>query len=195
MFGTWDTSVASLLLRAWLLGGLVFHKAVWEYLKRGGRRPPAPARLAAVKAAKLAVLGGIIVQTLVPMDLLPLADNPTVLRWAGAILFTLGVATAVSARMALGRNWSDIEVAQVKSDHAVVANGIYRYIRHPIYAGDLALLAGLELALNSWLVAGVAALALVVARKAAGEETALARSLPQYALYSQQTKRFIPFVY
>jgi protein-S-isoprenylcysteine O-methyltransferase Ste14 len=197
MFGNLDTSFGMWVLRAWLLGGLLFHKAVWEFLKRGSRtRPPAAPRLALVKAAKIMVLAGIVVQTLLPFDILPLLSGPAaLLRWLGAALFSAGLLTAVSARLELGRNWSDIEVAQLTKDHGLVATGVYRYIRHPIYAGDLLLLAGLELALNSWLVAGVAVLALVVARKVVSEEAGLARGLPEYAVYCERTKRFVPFVY
>ena len=59
-------------------------------------------------------------------------------------------------------NWSDIETAEVLCEHAVVSHGVYRYVRHPIYIGDIALLVGLELALNSWLVLGALAIAPIV---------------------------------
>jgi protein-S-isoprenylcysteine O-methyltransferase Ste14 len=71
---------------------------------------------------------------------------------------------------------------------------LYRYIRHPIYVGDLLLLAGLELSLNSWLVAGVIVMAPFVLWKAIREEQVLARALPDYDSYRMKTKRFIPFI-
>jgi protein-S-isoprenylcysteine O-methyltransferase Ste14 len=77
----------------------------------------------------------------------------------------------------------------------VVASGVYAYVRHPIYVGDLLLLLGLELALNSWLVAGVLILAPVVVLKAIKEERMLAEELPGYDSYCHRSKRFIPFVF
>ncbi len=79
-------------------------------------------------------------------------------------------------------------------EQAVVSNGPYRLIRHPIYVGDLMLLFGLELALNSWLVLGVLLLAPIVLRQAVQEEKKLALALPGYQEYCANTKRFIPFV-
>jgi protein-S-isoprenylcysteine O-methyltransferase Ste14 len=188
-----------LILRAYLLAGLVAHKVVWEALKRtpgptAGTAPrPRSAGLLLVKAAKIAVLAGILIQTVIP-DVVPLSEDPWALRLAGAALFTIGLAVAIASRLQLGRNWSDIETARVLRDQAVVSHGVYRYIRHPIYAADVLLLVGLELALNSWLVVGAAALAPVVFWKAIREERMLAESLPGYAAYCVRTKRFIPFV-
>jgi protein-S-isoprenylcysteine O-methyltransferase Ste14 len=200
MIGDLHAGLATYLVRLYLLAGLIFHKAVWEILKRKAP-PPASARpadtgMTFVKLAKIAILAGVILQTVLPFDVLPIAAPraPQPL-WAGLLLYTAGLLIAVSARLQLGRNWSDIEVAHLKRDHAVVSNGLYRYIRHPIYTGDLLLLAGLELALNSWLVVGVAVLAVAVSQKAAREERDLVSGLPAYAAYCRRTKRFIPFVF
>ena len=188
------------LLRLYLLAGLVAHKAVWEALKRrpgASSTPPHPHRgfrFLLVKAVKLAILGGIAVQTCLP-DLLPISANPLGLRIAGAVLYTAGLLTAILARIQLGANWSDIEAAQVRPAHAVVATGIYRYVRHPIYAGDLALLFGLELALNSWFILGVLALTPFVLRQAIREERQLLASLAGYDLYCSRTRRFLPFLW
>jgi protein-S-isoprenylcysteine O-methyltransferase Ste14 len=182
-------------LRLYLLAGLLAHKAVWEVLKRRSPAPPAPAattlKTRIVKTAKVGILLGIVGQTLLP-DVLPLAADATPLRAVGTLLFTVGLAMALAGRLQLGDNWSDIESAVVRREHRVVSRGIYRYIRHPIYSGDLILLAGFELALNSWLVVGPLLLAPVVARQAAKEEDALAETLPGYDQYRLRTNRFLP---
>jgi protein-S-isoprenylcysteine O-methyltransferase Ste14 len=76
----------------------------------------------------------------------------------------------------------------------VVAYGVFRYIRHPIYVGDLLLLLGLELSLNSWLVLAVVCMIPGVLRQAVREERMLVIALPGYAAYCARTKRFIPFL-
>jgi protein-S-isoprenylcysteine O-methyltransferase Ste14 len=76
----------------------------------------------------------------------------------------------------------------------LVNKGVYRYIRHPIYAGDLAMLLGLELCLNSWLVIAVVIIAVPTVYKAVNEEKVLAETVAGYQAYRTQTKRFIPFV-
>jgi protein-S-isoprenylcysteine O-methyltransferase Ste14 len=186
-------------LRLYLLGGLLLHKLVWEVLKRRGRnsgrffRTTTPLARAA-KLVKIGILAGILVQTLVP-DVLPILAEPAWLRRIGAALFTVGLGVAIGARVQLGDNWSDIEAGVVQPAHRLVTVGIYRWVRHPIYAGDLVLLAGLELALNSWLVLLVPALAVVVYRQTLKEEQALAASLPGYADYCRRTRRFVPFLF
>lgn len=185
-----------ILLRIYLLLGLVLHKVIWEALKaKGGTKPVerASLKLTAVKAVKIAILLGVAVQTLLP-EILPISDEPFYLRIFGVTIYTLGLLVAVIARFQLGQNWSNIETGQVLPSQQVIQNGIYGYIRHPIYIGDLLLLFGLELALNSWLVVGVAAMAPVVLMQAVREEAMLGRSLSGYENYRARTKRFIPFV-
>jgi protein-S-isoprenylcysteine O-methyltransferase Ste14 len=195
-----------LFLRIYLLAGLVLHKTIWEVLKR--RRgsfkgsveteqalPPSSRSIAVkfVKAVKVAILIGIAAQTLLP-DVLPIVSAPFALRIVGCLIYTIGLLISIFGRLELGENWSAIEATKVLRDHKVVAKGLYRLIRHPIYVGDLLLLLGLELTLNSWLTLGVILLVPIVVLQVVREEQQLFRSLPGYAAYTAHTKRFIPFV-
>ncbi len=185
-------------LRAFLLAGLIVHKIVWEVLRRkqnpGGKpsQTKGPARLALIKAAKIGILLGVVVQTLSP-ELLPITTEPSVLRVAGMVIYSIGLAVALAGRIQLGDNWADIETARILENQDLVSKGLYRYIRHPIYVGDLMLLFGLELALNSWWVVAVVLLVPVVLWKALREEKMLVRTLPGYDEYCARTKRFVPF--
>jgi protein-S-isoprenylcysteine O-methyltransferase Ste14 len=185
-------------LRLAMLAGLLAHKGLWEILKRrgGSLRPAAPhvsRSVRLVKLGKMALLALLLAQTLC-LEILPIVRQPGVLRLVGAAIFLIGLATAMSARIQLGRNWADLEDADVARGQSIVERGIYRYVRHPIYAGDLALLVGLELGLNSWLVLGVPLLAAVVVHRTLAEEALLAEQFPGYRTYCARTKRFIPFV-
>ena len=192
------------LLSVYLLAGLIGHKVLWEVLKRDPKAPSQPKAKSApelllVKTVKIGILLGILAQTALPLlsrfglpaEILPVSTEPGGIRAVGVTLFTIGLLTAILGRLNLGKSWSDIE-----SPHAgqVVSNGVYAYIRHPIYSGDLIMLLGLELALNSWLVLGVLVLVPVVFLRAIKEEKLLAERLAGYDAYIQRTKRFIPFV-
>jgi len=192
-------TVFGVILRVYLFAGLAAHKILWELLKRG-RNQPAPPKTAGptlflqlVKAGKIAITLGLFAQLLLP-EMLPIRDNPVIPRVTGAILFTFGLLIAMLARLELGNNWSDIETGRVKQNHMLVNQGVYRYIRHPIYAGDLAMLLGFELCLNSWLVIAVVIIAVPTIYKALSEEKVLAETVTGYQAYRAQTKRFIPFV-
>lgn len=184
------------LMRIYLVGGLVLHKAVWEIMKRRDRAPAAvkerTPKARFLSLVKVLILAAIVVQAL-GFDVLPISDRDS-LRTVGVIIYSIGLLTAVAARIQLGQNWSDIEKSYVKQDHELVAHGLYRYVRHPIYASDLLLLLGLELALNSWAVVGVVAVAIYVRRQAIREERKLLQTLPGYQQYCRRTARFIPFV-
>jgi protein-S-isoprenylcysteine O-methyltransferase Ste14 len=186
-------------LRIFLFAGLLFHKLVWELLKNRSRiqaRSLLPIKFeikSIVKAIKIAALFLLIVQTLF-LNILPITQNPGRIRILGIFLYLLGLAVAVTGRVQLGNNWVDLEDYRVLPEQKLVRNGIYRYIRHPIYLGDVLLILGLELALNSWLVIGVVGLLVVVIRQALVEERLLVNSLPGYVDYYRQTKMFIPFI-
>ncbi len=181
-------------LRWYLLAGMAAHKLVWEALRPADGSEARSPRLDLLRWVKAALLGALVVQTLVPGAVLPIAAEPRLLRWAGAALYTLGVAVAVTARFQIGPNWSDIENPVVRPGRRLVSHGLYRFIRHPIYAGDLALVGGLELSLNSWLAAGVAAVAAFTVRRALEEERLLTEGLPGYGDYCRRTRRFIPLI-
>ena len=185
------------LVRTALFFGLVLHKAIWEILKRAD--PPARRRSAVplgprlVKILKILVLAFLLVQTLF-LDILPISGAPAPLHIVGGVLYLLGLGLAIAGRMQLGRNWLDLENFAVRPTQTIVDRGIYRYVRHPIYTGDVLLVTGLELVLRSWLVLAVVPLALVIVKQVLAEETLLSRAFPSYARYCAETKRFIPFV-
>ena len=186
-----------LALQIYLLAGLVLHKVIWEALKKtASEKPVEPdsAVLVAIKAVKIGILLGVTVQIWLP-DILPIAADPAGLRIIGALIYTIGLIAAITARLQLGENWANIETGQVLGSQKVVAHGIYAFVRHPIYVGDLLLLLGLELALNSWLALGVLILAPIVMLKAVKEERMLAEQLSGYESYCKSSKRFIPFIF
>lgn len=192
-------------IRAYLLGGMLLHKLVWEVMKRRDAdwKEIEPERgekkTSLISLAKLAFLIGIIVQTLLPerwaTGFVPIADDPTQVRTAGLVIYGLGLLTAILGRTQLGQSWSDIERAGVHSKQTLIEHGLYKFIRHPIYTGDILLLIGLQLSLNSWLVLGIIVLAPVVAKQAITEENMLRQTLDGYDEYCGRTKRFVPFVY
>ncbi len=187
------------ILRITLFLGLTFHKALWEMLKRRDGvldvRQHSSKRQGKwlIKVIKVAVLGFLVIQTLF-LDLFPISNNPTPLRFIGTSLYFLGLGTAVIGRLQLGKNWADLEDYKVLHGQSLVTRGIYRYIRHPIYTGDILLLIGLQLALNSWLVLLVSIPLLIVIRQAMAEEALLVQTFQDYGVYCRRTKRFIPFV-
>ncbi|MCI0412563.1 isoprenylcysteine carboxylmethyltransferase family protein [bacterium] len=186
-------------LRLLLFGGLLLHKLIWEIWKRKypsaqqvQLKPRNPLQIV-LKLIKIALLIFFLVQTLF-LDVLPIKDPPSFVRNLGLILFVLGLCMSISARIHLGPNWRNVEDLQLAEKHLLVTNGIYRFVRHPIYAGDLLLVIGLQLALQSWLFLLGLLIAVVIVRQAIAEEKLLLTKFPEYHDYCVRTKRFLPFL-
>jgi protein-S-isoprenylcysteine O-methyltransferase Ste14 len=187
-----------MLVRIVLFAGLVLHKVVWELSKGqlSAAKTVAPARplgVRLVKSAKVAVLVGLLAQTL-GLNLFPISQRSSQVRVIGLLLYSAGLAVALLGRIQLGRNWANIEDHKVLPGQLLVSDGIYAYVRHPIYFGDTMLVIGLQLALNSWLFLCGLPLVAVVLRQARAEETLLTESFPEYEHYRQHTKQLIPYL-
>ncbi len=79
----------------------------------------------------------------------------------------------------------------------VISTGLYAYVRHPKYMGDIILIVGIPLALGSWW--GLAFLLLVVpalAWRILDEEKLLKKDLPGYLEYTQKVRyRLVPYLW
>jgi protein-S-isoprenylcysteine O-methyltransferase Ste14 len=86
---------------------------------------------------------------------------------------------------------------EVGAEQKVIDTGLYAWVRHPMYAGALLLLAGIPLALGSfWGLLVLAPFAAVIVWRLLDEESFLVQQLPGYAAYRSQTPyRLIPFVW
>ncbi len=111
-------------------------------------------------------------------------------------LLAVGLAIRWAAILTLGKFFT-VDVA-VRPDHALVETGLYRYVRHPSYAGLLLAFGGLGTFFGNWLglVVLLVPIALALAHRIAVEEAALGRALgAEYTSYCARTKRLVPGVY
>ena len=79
----------------------------------------------------------------------------------------------------------------------VVSNGVYGFVRHPMYLGGILMFLGAPLLLGSFfgVIAGLALTILLMAR-VVGEERMLARELEGYREYMQNVRyRLFPFLW
>ncbi|MBN2146607.1 MAG: isoprenylcysteine carboxylmethyltransferase family protein, partial [Anaerolineales bacterium] len=92
---------------------------------------------------------------------------------------------------------SDVPLLEFEKTTALVTDGIYRYIRHPMYSSLLFLAWGVFFKSPSWvdgLIVMVATLALVATART--EEAEDVRFFGEtYQDYMRRSKRFIPFIF
>jgi protein-S-isoprenylcysteine O-methyltransferase Ste14 len=112
----------------------------------------------------------------------------------GLVLFAVGLAFAVWARVHIGRNWGT-PMTQ-KNEPELVTSGTYRLVRHPIYSGITLAGFGTALALSwFWLIA-VALLGVYFVYSATVEERYLTEQFPdEYPAYRRSTKMLVPYVF
>jgi protein-S-isoprenylcysteine O-methyltransferase Ste14 len=171
----------------WLGAGLVctfYALIIWCYL----RRSPAVATSSSVTAHIAAIAA-----TWVPFGF-PLLHGarPGAPQQAIAdTVMAVGMAWAVWSLHFLGRNVSVLAQART-----VVDTGPYRWVRHPLYTGEIVSSFGLVLTANSLAAAALwlAVCGLQVYR-ALREEEVLLRALPGYAGYRSRTAALLPGVF
>jgi protein-S-isoprenylcysteine O-methyltransferase Ste14 len=118
---------------------------------------------------------------------------PAAARIAGLAVTWLGLAIRVWAVATLGGAFRT--TVEVDPGQAVVATGPYRWIRHPAYAGLLAIVAGLGLAAGNWLAAAAAVVLPLpaIVWRIRVEEAELDRVLGDaYRTYRARTAGLIP---
>jgi protein-S-isoprenylcysteine O-methyltransferase Ste14 len=115
------------------------------------------------------------------------------LQVIGLVIFVLGLALAVWARVYLGRNWG-MPMSE-KADPELVTTGPYSTVRHPIYSGIILAMIGTTIAVSLYWLIAVAVLGAYFLYSATMEERYMAKRFPDtYPHYKQSTKMLIPFI-
>ena len=115
--------------------------------------------------------------------------------YVGLSLMAIGILFRQWAIWVLGRFFST--KVRIVSDHRIVMEGPYRYLRHPSYTGTLMILLGLGLASRTWLgtLIILALFSLVIGYRINVEENALEAEFgKEYIEYAKKTKRLFPFI-
>jgi protein-S-isoprenylcysteine O-methyltransferase Ste14 len=115
---------------------------------------------------------------------------------AGVACFVVGLWLFYRSHADLGTNWSI--TLQVREDHRLITQGVYCWVRHPMYTSLFIYSIGQLLALPNW-VAGPSYLVtfgiLFIFRIRAEERMMLERFGDQYVAYAARTKRLVPGVW
>jgi protein-S-isoprenylcysteine O-methyltransferase Ste14 len=124
------------------------------------------------------------------------ATAPTSNPWllgTGLVIFVLGLALAVWARVYLGRNWG-MPMTQ-RADPELVTTGPYRRVRHPIYSGIILGMVGTAIAASLYWLIAAAIIGAYFLFSAVVEERTMVKLFPAaYPPYKHATKMLIPYV-
>lgn len=175
--------------------------AAWIFLGSGRRRLEAGDKHEdrGTLAWAWAVTGGslmaaVAVGLFAPWAQLP--GEPWIARLLGSLVALSGVALREWAILTLGRLFT--QSVMIREQHAVVATGPYRWLRHPAYTGTLLTLVGLMLTLDNWLSVVVITVGFFVGHvpRIRVEERVLEENLGEpYREFERTRKRLVPGVW
>ena len=74
---------------------------------------------------------------------------PGWLGWIGTVIFAGAIVLLWRSHVDLGHNWSP--TLRIRPEHSLVTHGVYRHIRHPMYAAHLLWAIAQGLLLANWL--------------------------------------------
>ena len=123
----------------------------------------------------------------------PLRIGPLV---AGVMCIVIGLWLFYRSHADLGTNWSI--TLEVREGHRLITQGVYRWVRHPMYSALALYSVGQALVIPNW-VAGLSnlvAFAVLLALRIGAEERMMTQQFGnEYAAYTVRTKRLIPRVW
>jgi protein-S-isoprenylcysteine O-methyltransferase Ste14 len=109
----------------------------------------------------------------------------------GLLLAIVGFLIALIAVLQLNKNLSPFPTP--KENAILLENGLYKFVRHPIYSGLLLLFYGYGIYVDSIYKLLISSLLLVLFYfKTNYEEKQLERKFPDYSNYKQKAGRFLP---
>ncbi len=118
-----------------------------------------------------------------------------ILSVIGLIVYFFTVAMLVFSRINLGKQATGILV--IRDTHELMTNGIYKYVRHPIYGSAIFGIVGFILITQSVLVSTVSFVVYfkILNDRALYEEELLIKEFgDEYKEYMKKSKKFIPFL-
>lgn len=118
--------------------------------------------------------------------------NNTVLNIIFLIIYIISIATNLLGRYYLGNNWGNNVV--IYTDHTLVTNGIYKIVRHPLYASIIWAIYAIGVLRSNYMVFILNTLIFIpfMYYRAKQEEKELIKVFKDYKDYQKKTGMFFP---
>lgn len=108
---------------------------------------------------------------------------------AGFLLFVFGTVIVLLALLQLNKNASPFPTPG--NSAVLIQNGLYKWVRHPIYSGIILMLLGYSVYQNSIYKGCITALLMLLFHfKTKYEEQQLIKKFPEYVAYKRKTGKF-----
>lgn len=116
---------------------------------------------------------------------------PAAVRSFGLVFSILGALVVILAMLQLNRNLSPFPTP--RSGAKLIQNGLYKYVRHPVYSGIMIACGGFAIfSLSGYRVLLCLLLYVLFVLKVRYEEKQLMRQFNSYSAYRKKTGTFLP---
>jgi len=115
--------------------------------------------------------------------------------WLGLLVLCAGLWLFFRSHAELGLNWS-ISL-EIREQHALVQDGVYRFVRHPMYSSFFLIALAQFLLLPNWFAgaAGLVGVGILYVFRVRQEERLMQETFDgDYIRYVTRTKRLIPWI-
>lgn len=185
------------VLRLLTLALLIIWQAYWFLTAKKAmlNKPKIVTSKKTVESIMIRLIGVYVVANLSGFVLFPF--NNFFVQIIGFVLVILGFSQAIAARKKLADNWTEAYEYQIKKNHELITEGIYKYARHPIYGALLIMPSGALIVSGSYtFIVCFIFILFVIEIFARREEKLLTKHFgKKYTEYMKTTKKFTPFIY
>jgi protein-S-isoprenylcysteine O-methyltransferase Ste14 len=185
----------------WWVGAVAWFAIMYPHIRRSRKTPttqrPEPTRervLMLVSLTGLCLIPAFYTITGIP-GFADYTFHPGQ-AWLGVVVLICAVALFFHSHRRLGRSWS--VTLEIRENHGLVTDGIYRFVRHPMYSAYFLWTLSQALLLPNWIAgpAGLIGFGTLFAFRVRREEQMMLDAFgAAYAAYAARTKRIIPGVF
>ena len=118
--------------------------------------------------------------------------HDTILNIIALLIYITGIAFNLLGRHYLGKNWGNNVV--IYKDHTLITNGVYKIVRHPLYASIIWCIYALGILYQNYLIFILNTFVFIpsMTYRAKQEEKELTKTFKEYEEYKKKTGMFFP---
>jgi protein-S-isoprenylcysteine O-methyltransferase Ste14 len=116
--------------------------------------------------------------------------------WLGVLAIVASLVLFRMTHKQLGRMWS--VTLELRENHKLVTDGLYRYVRHPMYSSFTLFALAQFLLLQNWIAgpAGLVCFGILFFMRVGREEQVMVETFgDEYRAYMRRTARIVPWIY
>ncbi|OBF77201.1 hypothetical protein A5750_06600 [Mycobacterium sp. 852002-51613_SCH5001154] len=166
--------------------------ALQRRMKAGPRAEPRAAQKFIITGSFLVLFAAMVLSAL--DHRFGWSSVPAWLSVLGDVLVAAGLGIAM---LVIVQNGYAAATITVESGQTLVSDGFYRFVRHPMYVGNVVMMIGMPLGLGSyWALLLVIPGCILLALRILDEETLLTQELTGYREYRQRVRyRLVPYIW